>query len=258
MNDQAHDTDGFYLDRTQRLCLEADLNQLSTWLAEDLDTVITKQTKYTTNSTTGKRRRKASDEAALPYNETASAIAHDLTGTLQAWVDEICAQRHYPHPGMLRANTAAKWLRNHTIALALCEQAQTAADEIHDSMKRAIHAVDRPRFRTYQGQCEVCDADLWAHREATDITCHECNEVINKQDNDTKIMAHLETRSFTATELVDIIADRFGTNIKPKTIHDLAYRRTNPIQVRGKTYDSQMLYRAGDVFQALRNRKVIA
>ena len=258
-------TQDSFLDRHERHALDNDLQQLVTWLADDLDAVVTKQTRYTSGSAMGKRRRKASDEATLPFNDTVSTIAHEIAGTLQTWVDEVCTQRHYPHPGFMRAIDSSRWLRKHLYALALCDDAKTAADEIHDAVKRALRAVDRPRFRSYQGQCEACGADgetcgadLWAHRDADKIVCPACLEVIDKQVNDRKIMAKLETRSFTANELVDIIADRFGTTIKAKTVHDLAYRRTNPIPVRGHTYDQQKLYRAGDVFHALRQRKLIA
>ena len=252
------DADDF-LTRAERAQLATDLDELITWLAADLDDVVIKRTRYTSaGHAMGKRRRKASDEAVLPFNDSVSDIAYEITGTLQAWIDEVCTQRHYPHPGHLRTAPAAQWLRHRLIALTLCQDARAAADEIHDAVKRALRAVDRPRFRTYQGQCEACGADLWAHREANKITCTACTEVIDKKANDTKIMGQLESRLFTAAELADIIADRFGTTIKPKAIHDLAYRRANPIPVRGHTYDRQKLYRAGDVFYALRQRKVIA
>lgn len=248
----------FFLDRAERRALAAHLTEMVAWLADDLDNVVIKQTNYGGRTSQGKHRRKASDEALLPFNETASGVAHAVTGTMQKWVDRVCIERRLPHPGFMRAKQSADWLRRNVIALALCDDAEEAADEITGAVKAALKTVDRPRRRTYQGQCEVCAADLYAYHDDEAIVCRECEAVVDKSANDLKVLAGLSERSFTAAELVGIVEDRFGAVIKTKTVHDLAYRKANPIAVRGVTRDKQKLYRAGDVFDALRRRRVIS
>ena len=119
------DDNDTYLDRTAREALAHDLNTITTWLADDLDTVITKQINYQGRGNT------RSNESPWPMHLTASDASWDLINTLHAWIDTVVTQRHYPHPGRLRAAQAAKWLHQHLIALSLCENADQAADEIH-------------------------------------------------------------------------------------------------------------------------------
>ena len=84
--------------------LAHDPNTITTWLADDLDTVITKQINYQGRSNT------RSNESPWPMHLTASDASWDLINTLHAWIDTVVTQRHYPHPGRLRAAQAAKWL----------------------------------------------------------------------------------------------------------------------------------------------------
>ena len=247
-------TDG-YLTRVEQDALKTLLDAIHNWIAEALDDTLTRQNRFTIGPRSGPQKRR---ETPLPFHAQASDAAADLNGTLMVWIEAVCQQRHYPWPGRLRNAPAAKWLAQHITGLALCDDAQDAADEITDAHKRVLRVIDRPAFRQYQGQCEICQGDLYGYRDADKITCAQCSEVIRKDVNDRRLANQLEDKLCTANELVVVIADRFGATIKPKTVHDLAYRKTNPILVRGSTYDEQKLYRAGDVFAELRKRKVIA
>lgn len=244
-----------YLSRDQTRQLRRILHAIADWIADALDDTIARQNRFQTGPKT-KPTKKA--EQPLPYHQAASDAATDMSGTLDAWISHVCQQRNYPWPGRLRIADAARWLANHTTALALCEQSLQAADEIIDAHKRVLRVIDRPRFRNYQGPCQICGGDMWAWQDAQSVTCSACGEVIDKADNDRRIEAELEAQLCTAKELVALVADRYGTTIKPKTVHDMAYRKNNPIVVRGSTYEGEKLYRAGDVFADLRRRDVIA
>lgn len=244
-----------YMDKLDQAALKRKLRSIYEWVADALDDTITRQNRFSIGPKTGAQKRR---ETPLPFHPTASDAATDLNGTLAAWIDTVCQQRHYPWPGRLRNAAAARWLAAHITALALCEDSKDAADEITDAHLRVMRVIDRPEFRTYQGECQVCGGDLYGRRGADTVTCAQCEAVVGKDDNDQRLELILERKLYTANELVAIIADRFGATINAKTVHDLAYRKTNPIAVRGQTYDAQKLYRAGDVFAALRKRDVIA
>lgn len=244
-----------YLSRHEQEALGDKLSEIIEWLAEALDDTITRRTAMVAGPRVSKPKRK---ETPLPYNETAADVAQDLRSTLTAWVEYVCTERDYPWPGELRITPAAEWLRTNIVGLALTDEARNASEEIHHAYSRALNAIDKPLLRTYQGRCQKCGTGMWARRNAKKIRCQKCEDVVDRKVNDQRILNILEDQLFTVNELVDIITHRFGVQIKTKTIHDMAYRKTNPIDVRGATYDGQKLYRAGDVFYRLRQRKAIA
>lgn len=248
-------TDEQFLTRHEREQLAEKLGEIVNWLAEALDDTITRQTARPTGPRISTAKRK---DTPLPYVESASLIAQDLHATLTAWIETVCTERNYPWPGHLRIKDASQWLHTNIIGLTLLDDIRDAADEITHAYRRALNAVDTPLMRTYQGKCQVCAAPLWARRTDRKIVCKQCAAVIDRTANDHRILNLLEDRLCTVNELVDILADRFGVQVKTKTIHDMAYRRTHPLDVRGELYDGQKLYRAGDVFYRLRQRKVIA
>ncbi len=243
----------FVLERHDQDRLKERLKEVVEWLADDLDMVITRQTRY--SFAAGKISQGKNRETPMPFHLAASDASYDLTGTLQAWVDHVVQQRKVPWPGLLRAKSGAQWLIDHMIHLSLCEDTDTVLDEVTHAVTRVRRICDRPIYRRYQGPCEICEADLWAVGNASAIICENCQTVVSREDNDRRIDAALEAQSCTALELVDIVADRMGLTIKPKTVHDMAYRKVNPIQVKGQTRDGQNLYNAGDVFTRIRARK---
>ena len=183
------DDNDTYLDRTAREALAHDLNTITTWLADDLDTVIAKQINYQGRGNT------RSNESPWPMHLTASDASWDLINTLHAWIDTVVTQRHYPHPGRLRAAQAAKWLHQHLIALSLCENADQAADEIHHAVTRVRHIVDRPRTPEFVGPCQSDDATaiaagkkitnpavcagLYCWRGETEYDCSTCGQTFD-------------------------------------------------------------------------------
>jgi hypothetical protein len=243
------------LSRHEQEDFKLKLLKIAYWISPALDVTITRQDRMGKGPKTSHQKRR---ETPLPFNDTASQVAYDLHSTLTAWIEHVCGERDYPWPGMMRTPDAALWLIEHVVGLAITDEAREAVGEIDHAFDRAIRTIDRPLLKSFQGTCEVCGADLFAKPRDKRIICNECATTVDKHVNDQRIVGLLEERSYTANELVGIIRDRFGVTVKPKSIHDMAYRKTNPIPVRGATYDRQKLYRAGDVFYSLRQRKVIA
>lgn len=242
----ADNVDDMHLTRAEQDKLANQLHELADWIAAELADTVTRQT----SRTTGPRIRSSRDEP-LPFNETASQIAWDLDNTLRAWIDETATARHYQHPGRLDTAAAARWLAEHIIALALTDRARIAYDELLHAISRARRAIDKPPRPDYVGRCDNCRADLWALPDDDTIVCRGCGDIASRAYIDARIDAELRQRLFTARELVNIVADRLGQTIKPKTVHNLA-RHT--ISVRGHNRRGEHLYKCGDVLDALTRR----
>ncbi|WP_411815508.1 hypothetical protein [Gordonia sp. SND2] len=225
------------------------LHNLHDWIAEALTDAVTRQ-----DSHAGAPKVSGTRDTALPFNEHASDAAWDLRNTLNAWITAVHTQRHFPHPGAdIPIETAARWLETHIIALALIDDAHTAYDEIHHAIERARRAIDRPTRPDYLGTCPTpnCDADLWALPADNPVICRTCTTTHHRQTIEAAIDRELRTRHFTARELVPIVQDRLGITIRPKTIYELARRRTDPITHTGHNHRGDRIYRCGDILDAL-------
>ncbi|WP_407107844.1 hypothetical protein [Rhodococcus aetherivorans] len=126
------------LDRKHTNDLARMLGSIRRWIADDLDTVITKQTARAEHI--GGR----SAETPLPLHLDASDAAMDLHGVLTAWIDDVCIETTHPHPGPMRIREAAAWLERHVFDLARLPNAHQAYDEINDAYLRAYATVDLP------------------------------------------------------------------------------------------------------------------
>lgn len=145
------------------------LREVSGWLADDLVTVIAKQTTLTT-TTGGKPTKKAAQP--LPYAPHASEALAVLRSTLVGWV-RVLADHHHGH---LPANTVpamAKWLAPVIGWARHTPYAPEMIDEILAAHHQAVRAVDRPirrvplhtpcRHTTLDGQRPItCGGQLYA------------------------------------------------------------------------------------------------
>lgn len=213
----------------------------------------------------------------LPFREHSSDAFEVLHSTLGAWVRHVCEERgvtfmpvgythwHGEFVGPLRpterrvppgynANTPAalsRWLIAHLVSLAMTEGCEEAPDEIAHAIKCARRTIDLPNRKAFQGDCVSCGGDLTSHTIDKFVVCEQCGLIVDKSANDARVNAEISARLFTANEMVTMVRTRYGVTIKPKTIHDMAYRKTKTLLVRGYTLDHQPLYRAGDVFDRL-------
>lgn len=216
-------------------------------------------------------------EQPLPFREHGSEAFEVLHSTLATWVRHVLEERgltfipigythrHGEFIGPLRASerrlpegydentpaALARWLMANLITLAMTEGCEEAPDEIAHACINARRTVDLPNRKAFQGDCVSCGGDLRAHTIDKFAVCDQCGLVVDKAANDQRITTEVAGRLFTALEMVTIVHGRYGITLKPKKIHDMAYRKTNALEVRGFTPDRQPLYRAGDVFDRL-------
>ncbi|QMU19018.1 hypothetical protein [Gordonia rubripertincta] len=238
------------LDRHAQDQLVEKLTDIHTWLSEDLDATLIRDTAFRDNSerVSGKR---ADSEGPMPFDRDAAEAARQLHGSLREAVLSVCTERGLTWPGERRSPYLALWLARHIRSLAVCDNATLIAASIIAAHKAAFHAVDTPVRPHFHGYCEKCGQSLWS-RGGDTLTCRQCKHTVDTDYQRSLVDNELEARFFTANELVDVVRDRLNMHIKPKTVHDMAYRRRDRLAVRGKTRDGQKLYRAGDVFYRLR------
>ncbi len=249
------ETDHLYLDRAGQRDLR-DTRSAIPALAEDIAVTIAREDRMVRPGNTSRRAKKLSEHA--PVNIGAMEDWHNLHAILTSWVRMVCEDRGLTPPENSLI-TLASWIDDNMPALAKCEGADEAPDEIASAANACRRHVDLPRqMQSYHGPCTACGGELWGHRKDAKVVCRQCGTVVDRVVVDERIERLLEQRSFTAIELVGIVHDRLGMTIKPKTVHDLAYRRINPIGVRGRTYGGQNLYNAGDVIRALAARRKAA
>ncbi|QGJ87323.1 hypothetical protein SEA_WOCKET_77 [Gordonia phage Wocket] len=229
------------------------LTDIHAWLSEDLDATLIRDTAFRDNSerVSGKR---ADSEGPMPFDDAAAEAARELHGALRAAVLSVCTERGLTWPGERRSPYLAMWLARHIVSLAVCDNATHIANTITAAHKTAFAAVDTPVRPHFHGYCEMCGQSLWS-RGGDTLTCKKCRRVVDTDYQRQLVDTELEGRFFTANELVDVVRDRFKIDIKPKTVHDMAYRRRERLPVRGRTRDGQKLYRAGDVFHRLRQQQ---
>lgn len=245
-------TDDPGLNRNTQDQLTTRLNEIHGWLSDDLDAALIRDTAYTDNAERVTGKQPGSD-GPIPYDDTAAEAARQLHGTLRDAVLSVCTERGLTWPGERRTPYLALWLARHITSLAVCDNATLIAAHITNAHHTAWQAIDTPTRPRFHGYCEHCSQSLWS-RGDNNITCKHCGHTVTNDYQRHLINSELESRLFTANELVDVVRDRLNVHIKPKTVHDMAYRRRGRIPVRSRTFDGKPLYRAGDVFHQLRQR----
>lgn len=202
--------DDFFIDRAERRQLSTRLRELADWALPALDDAVCRQVSF------GNQQAKVrgSDDDQIPFNESASLVAHEVRDTLRAWVLHVCTIRHRPWPGEQRAVAYARWLDRHIIDLALTETASDGADEITDAWRRVKRAIDRPESPQFIGPCQadtaLCDG-LYCPKGKIEFDCQTCGITIDIPAVRAATEATMAEHLFTKTELRAALL-RFATN----------------------------------------------
>lgn len=196
-------TEDLFIDRPTLDQLANHLDDLAGWLTEALDDTVVRQAAVNDQAPT---RRRLGDDTPLPFNETASDIAHDIHDTLRTWVGTVCQIRHLHWPGNQRTSGYAAWLHHYRGGLAMCPNAMQAVDEIRDCHQRAMRAVDRPSPGEFVGPCQsttpgtTCDG-VYCRQGQREITCRTCDTTIDIPTVQAATEAAMSTRLFDRREL---------------------------------------------------------
>lgn len=157
------------------------------WMLDELDIVITKQTRYTTSA--GKIAR-ASDEQPIPFNVKASEQRRYLVTAIATaarlvidehpeWLTDRFWAKHDEHRRDSPA-VAAAWLEHRIAGLRLHPLGGQARDEIMRHWSTCTWLIDRPRDRRYLGTCKTnwqgneCGGRIFQHNGAPEAHCDIC------------------------------------------------------------------------------------
>lgn len=244
--------DHMRLTRAEQTKLAAKLDTVNDWVADALDETLTRQTSHTAGPQVSIGRGK---EQPLPFHVAASEVTWVLANTLSTWARSIAKARAFTDlPDRLTIRAAAAWLAEsrHITGLALMDDGAQGFDEICYAIDCATRIVDRRIVATYLGPCldDACDGELWAEPDEDPVACRTCKAATPRAKVENVIEFELRQRLCTAEELVDIVADRLGLTVKPKTIRELT-RRRRPIAIRGVLPTGANLYHCGEVLDAL-------
>lgn len=133
------------LDKPTRARLLTALDNIATWLADELDTTIAKLTAQ------APMVGGPGAETPLPINADALDAAIHINGVFDDWINQVClTHRHITFPGRLRIKAAAAWLYNHYRDLMRHEHIQRAADDIIEAHNRVYAIVESKREPTWK------------------------------------------------------------------------------------------------------------
>lgn len=141
------------------------LHTVADWLAEDLDTLLTRQTRYGTPTTPHTH----TPDPPLPCDLRATEARTILHTTLTAWATTIRDAIGGTPPARLAP--LAAWLTHYTDWLRHAPYAPQANDEIQAAVTQALRLVDIPPRPEYAGHCTTCGQPVYAVHLRPGLPC---------------------------------------------------------------------------------------
>lgn len=177
------------------------------WLDDELETTITKRKGIDYRRVGGGKGGKTAQPS--PPEWTASTARDNLKAVLVAWV-LFCAEERVrnqsPHQGIPEDTLPAisRWLMWRVDGLALHDIGAEAVDEITSAVAHCHRLIDRPADRQYLGQCECGEGRLYARPSGAMARCNTCGQVIDADTLRRKLLAELDDRLCTASEIAKL------------------------------------------------------
>lgn len=223
------------------------------WLAEELETTITKQRGIPTEGGS------SSSETALPWHEKAADARRNLHGLLATWCrfcDEEDVRNSSPMTGLPvdELEAMSRWLLWRVDGLTFHDIGLEAVDEITNAVAECERLIDRRPDRWYAGPCvnnsevAVCGADLYAKRTTGDVRCRSCGAVYDVAERRAWLLAEAEDRLADATTVARAVSWLGAEALTPSRIWKWAERG----RILAKGHDGRRpLYRIGDAIDLL-------
>ncbi|MBN0040215.1 hypothetical protein JN535_08550 [Cellulosimicrobium cellulans] len=242
-------------ERTQTYVQPLGPDRLIPGLATDLDTAITRDTRFTTPA--GGRHTRGNEEP-LPLNLTASDARQDLTITLARAAAFTADARCEPHP-VYTLYALAEYLDDKLDWIATQDAGRDCFDAINGAIRKATRVIDRPADRAYAGPCDVdgCDGELYAWDGSTLAKCTVCRTAVTLDDRRGDLLDQAHDLLLSATDIARLLRG-LGEPVDARHIRVWASR--GRLENRGPVADPR--YRVGDVLvlvaQANTRRKATA
>lgn len=217
----------YFVCKADRMMLHKILGEIP-GLVDELSITVTRQDR------TGKGGMKissGSDEQPMPFNVGASDAGDYLRNELNTWARLVCEERFISYDGSDSVVGVSVWLRKNLASLAMTQGAEDALPGIESAMKRCRRAMDIPADDdVLLGLCPNCSSRVNAEADADSGSCRECSQELTREEGRRAIDREIDSLLLPAREAADLISIRYGAQIKPKTVHDMGYRKKFPIE----------------------------
>lgn len=228
--------------------------QKAEWIAEELQLVITRQTKSSGPSEgIGK-----SNDTPLFWNEGASEAYWILRETLWSWSHEVSCECQVPwlpcyfssdtKPYGKTAGSIAAWLGERVMRF----ESDDALEEIEAAVAQALEAVDSPPVRIYLGDCD-CGKKLYGDPTQDEMECKSCAAVHNpgllRAENKRKGRELI----VTAAEAARYVGDVYGIQLTRNLINKWSSRGK---LLKYPTTKGDLGFRLGDIIDLARQKPV--
>lgn len=241
MKNTMDNTDHFYLERHDIKRLQNALNQLiDIW--PTLEATLVKQNKFNENPHTSKTGR---IDTPLPFHVGASNHRTRLAIAVNAIAEAVTLQRKLNPPTYDNPLHTILWIKDHIIDLALCEDAQDYATQLHHLTHQTFYIVDRPKPLTLVGVCDNCNSSVYADTTTGLIPCPYCGELQDATHMEEELNRQLEHSWCTRDQAADFFKARgIAKSTRNAWLHDIV-----PTEVNGKKY-----WKVADLINKVRNK----
>lgn len=270
--------DNAYICQEDTLRLERSLGDVR-WIDTELDVVLARQT------ATGERVGGVSVEKPLPYDPRATEARWVLANTVTTWAriiseentpksqpigpihhglrcghvscDEIYigweAHRQAQIPSVGGIGITAAWIASWSGWLRHHAAAEDAWDELGSAIADARRLIDTRPERVYAGPCGglddvECGRDLYALKDAIDITCPTCTRKYDIRDRRAELLDAARDYLATAKEISGFLTPMFDSEVTTAMIR--GYQRRDRIAMKGSNVDGVAMFKIGDVIDA--------
>ena len=229
-----------------------------TWLADELETTITRQKGVDYRNVGGSSGGKKASERPSPVVWGASEARTDLKAVLVSWAlycDAENVRNSDPHGGLPDDDLVAisRYLMWRVDGLMLVEIGPDAVDEITSAVAHCHRLIDRPADRQFLGRCQECNEDgsLYARPGSEWATCDLCGCKIEAQTVRDSLLAELDDRLCTAAEIAHL-----STYLGLKADREQVRKRINQWNKRGLIVEhpsvtAEVTFRFGEVYAKL-------
>lgn len=213
-------------------CLNELANALADvpWLADELETSITRQKGIDYRTLGGSKGGKKDAERPSPVSWGPAEARTNLHAILAAWA-RYCHDENVrnssPYPGLPDNNPTAisRWLLWRIDGLAHHDTAPDAITQITDAINHCHRTIDRPADSKFYGRCP-CGEWLYTRPGAPTITCPNCGTHNDTNQLNADMWEQAMDQFVTPTQ-ARALANRMGLEIPESTMYRWITRWVN-------------------------------
>ncbi|GAB3776722.1 hypothetical protein FB382_004376 [Nocardioides ginsengisegetis] len=230
-----------------------------TWLAEELETTITRQRGVDYRGVGGSSGGKKPSERPSPVQWGASEARGDLRALLVSWAlfcEAEGVRNSSPYPGLPDDDLPALsgWLLWRVDGLTLNEIGSDAVEEITSAVAHCRRVIDVAPDKWYAGPCNQetegveCGADLYALSAKGNVSCGVCSASYDVAERRKWLLEAAEDRLADAATLARSVSWLGALPLNAARIRKWAER--GRIVAKGH-HGQKPLYRIGDAIDLL-------